>query len=71
MHTTTGVKKGDYTFLRIMDLNGDMVNVLSLLGNGGSGIITSVLTPLNISSGVLSIDLNNYATNVDLASKIS
>ena len=29
MHTTTGVKKGEYQFLRIMDSSGDMVNVLS------------------------------------------
>ena len=71
MHTTTGIKKGEYTLLRILDSNGNMVNILSLLGNGGSGIITSVLTPLNISSGILSIDLSTYVTNLSLSNALN
>ena len=61
IHTTTGIKKGEYTLLRIMNSNGDMVDILSLLGNSGSGIITGVLQPLNISSGILSIDLDRFS----------
>ena len=71
IHTTTGIKKGEYTLLMIMDSNGDMVNILSLLGNSGSGIITGILQPLNISSGILSIDLSTYATNLSLSNTLN
>ena len=59
---TTGLSTGDFTLLRVLEPNGDMTDVLALIGAGGSGsgLISSATSPLAISNGVLSIDLSAY-----------
>ena len=59
---TTGLSTGDFTLLRVLEPNGDMTDVLALIGAGGSGsgLISSATSPLAISNGVLSIDLSSY-----------
>ena len=57
----TGLTEGDFTALRVLS-NGVMTDILTLVGSG-SGAVTSATTPLQISGGVLSIDLAAYATS--------
>ena len=42
-----------------------MVNVLTLIG-ASAGAVSSATAPLNISSGILSIDLSNYTNTAGL-----
>ena len=53
----------------------NVVNILDLIGGGGGGggggIVTSVTAPLSISSGVLSIDLNPFATQAFVAQELA
>ena len=56
----TGESYGEFRILKVRDSNNNMVNILTLLGSGN---ITGATQPLNISNGILSIDLNGYVTN--------
>ena len=59
----TGLSEGDFHRLSVLH-NGDMTNIISLIGSlGGSGAVQSASTPLSISGGVLSVDLSSYITS--------
>ena len=59
----TGLSEGDFHRLSVLH-NGDMTNIISLIGSlGGSGAVQSATTPLSISGGVLTIDLAAYITS--------
>ena len=58
--TTTGLSEGDFHRLAVLH-NGNMTNIISLISSlGGSGAVNSATTPLQISGGVLSIDLSQF-----------
>ena len=76
---TTGLAQADLHTLRILNNSGVMQNILDVIaassggggGGGGSGAVTSATAPLSIDgSGVLSIDLGQYATNSSVANKL-
>ena len=69
METTTGLREGDYTLLRVL-YNGNMIDVITLIGNLSGGGINSVTLPLSINSGVLSVDLTGCIPITHEASKI-
>ena len=56
--------------LKVRDVNGNMVNILTLLGGSSSNIIGATL-PLSISNGIISIDLNGYVTNSYLTNSLA
>ena len=56
---TNGLSQGDFTLLRVLS-NGAMTDILTLIGSGGSGAVTSATAPLSISNGVLSINLSGF-----------
>ena len=60
---TNGLSQGDFTLLNVLH-NGAMTDILTLVGGGGrgGGIVTSVSAPLNINSGVLSLNLSGICT---------
>ena len=65
---TTGLKAADFTSLRVLS-GGSMQDILTLIGSGGgggSGLVTSVVSPLSLSSGVLSVNLGSYSTTSQL-----
>ena len=54
METTTGLREGDYTLLRVL-YNGNMTDIITLIGNLGSGTINSVTLPILFASCVIGI----------------
>ncbi len=69
MAATTGLSQGDFTRLRINDQNGDMVNILTLLGSAGNGGDITAVTGVGAiavavdgGSREISVDLSPYAT---------
>ena len=62
---TTGLSTGDFHLLRVLS-NGQMTDILTLLGSGGVGGSVSANAPLNRTGDVLSIDLSAYASTVAL-----
>ncbi len=66
---TNGLSQGDFTLLRVLS-NGAMTDILTLIGSGGSGAVTSATAPLSISNGVLSINLSGYMATTHEANKI-
>ena len=66
----TGTSQGEFDLLRVRNASGQMVNVLSLGGGGGGsgGLVQSVVSPLHLTGGQLSVDLALYATNAGVQS---
>ena len=63
LNVLTGISQGTFDTIYIRDASGNIVNILTLLGGGGSGgIVASVASPLAINSGVLSLNLGGFAT---------
>ena len=68
---TNRLNQGDFTLLRVLS-NGAMTDILTLMGSGGSGAVTSATAALSISgSGVLSIDGTGYLATTHEAGKIN
>ena len=56
LNMLTGLSQANFDKLYIKNANGAVVDILTLLGQGGSGgTVTSATLPLSISNGVLSI----------------
>ena len=56
LNMLTGLSQGSFDKLYIKDANGAVVDILTLLGQGGGGgLVQSVSAPLALSNGVLSI----------------
>ena len=56
LNMLTGLSQGNFDKLYIKDSNGAVVDILTLLGQGGSGgTVSSATLPLSITNGVLSI----------------
>ena len=66
----TGEAEGDFHRLRVRDGNGNMTDILTLIGSAAQ-FISSVASPLAVSNGQLSINLNNYVTSVALTNTLS
>ena len=58
----TGISQGAFDVLRVRDASGQMVNILTLTGGGG-GSVTSVVAPLILNSGSLSLDTSGIASS--------
>ncbi len=56
----TGLTEGDFYRLAVLS-NGIMTDILSLIGGGGGGAVTSANLPLSISNGVLTINLSGFS----------
>ena len=56
---TTGLSQADFHVLRVLS-NGQMTDILALVGGGSGGAVSSAQAPLSLVSGVLSIDLSAY-----------
>ena len=65
----SGISQGSFDKIYLRDASGNMVDLLSLVGAGSS--ITSATAPLNISSGVLSIDLSSYTDTAGLTTLLA
>ena len=65
LNVLTGISQGSFDTLYVKNASGDMVNVLTLIG-ASAGAVSSATAPLNISSGILSIDLSNYTNTAGL-----
>ena len=65
---TTGLSTGDFHLLRVLS-NGQMTNILSLIAAGGGSITANA--PLNLTGGVLTVDLSAYASTVALNNALS
>ena len=59
LNVLTGISQGSFDTLYVKSASGDMVNVFTLIG-ASAGAVSSATAPLNISSGILCIDLSNY-----------
>ena len=59
LNILTGISQGSFDTLYVKNTSGDMVNVLTLIG-ASAGAVSSATAPLNISSGILNIDLSTY-----------
>ena len=68
LNLLTGEAYGEFHILKVRDSNGNLVNILTLLGGGN---ISGVTQPLSVSNGILSIDLNDYVTNSALTNSLS
>ena len=72
----TGLTVGNFDVLRfvrsgdLQDLN-DVLDGLVFSGGGGGGLVTSVISPLQLSSGTLSINLQAYVSNSSLAQTLT
>ena len=56
LNMLTGLSQGNFDKLYIKDANGNVVDILTLLGQAVSGgTVTSATLPLSITNGVLSI----------------
>ena len=64
LNVLTGISQGSSGTLHVKNASGDMVNVLSLIG-ASAGAVSSATAPLNISSGILNIDLHNSTNTPD------
>ncbi len=75
--TTTGLSTAEFTHLRIADVNGEMTDILTLLGGGTGSDITSVtgVGAVSVTSTggerEISVDLSPYATTGALSSGIT
>ena len=63
----TGLSQGAFDVLEVRDANGSMTNILTLLGNSGSGITdVQVSAPLTVASSgsvrTVGINLGSYST---------
>ena len=56
----TGLTEGDFHRLGVWS-NGAMTDILTLIGAGGGGAVSSATSPLSIVNGVLSINLSSYS----------
>ena len=65
LNVLTGISQESFDTLYVKNASGDMVNVLTLIG-ASAGAVSSATAPLNISSGILSIDLSNYTNTAGL-----
>ena len=68
--STTGLSEGDFHRLAVLH-NGSMTNIIALIGSLGGGSVNSATKPLNISAGVLSIDLSAYTTTAGLTTLLA
>ena len=66
----TGLSEGDFHRLAVLH-NGNMTDIVSLIGSLGSGTVTSATTLLSVSGGVLSIDLSTYTTTAGLTTLLA
>jgi hypothetical protein len=69
MAATTGANHGNYTSLHVMDNNGQMTNMMTLLGDAGGTDLTAA-TPLIIQDGVISIE-DAYVSQATLDTTIA
>ena len=60
--TTKGSSEGDFHRLAVLH-NGNMTEIISLIGSIVGGTVNSANAPLSISNKILSIDLAAYATS--------
>ena len=67
----TGEAEGDFHRLRVRDANGNMTDILTLLGAAANSFINSVASPLAVSNGQLSINLSNYVLATTLNSTLA
>ena len=58
----SGISQGSFDKICVKDSNGAMTDILTLLAGAG-GTVTSATLPLNINSGVLSLDLSGFCTS--------
>ena len=70
LNILTGISQGSFDTLYVKNANGDMVNVLTLIGTS-AGAVSSATAPLNISGGVLSFDLSSYTNTTGLTSLLA
>jgi len=66
----TGEAEGDFHRLRVRDGSGNMTDILTLIGSAGQ-FISSVATPLAVTNGQLSINLNSYVLATDLTNTLA
>ena len=66
----TGISQGSFDKIVIKDVNGQMVDILTLISGGGGGAVSSATLPLSISNGVLSISLAGYIPTSHEANKV-
>ena len=64
----TGLSQGAFDVLEVRDSNGSMTNILTLIGNSGSGITdVQVSAPLTVASSgsvrTVGINLGSYSTS--------
>jgi len=68
----SGISKGAFHELKVLDAAGAMTDILTLINSGSSsGTVSSAALPLSINgSGVLSIDLSAYYTQAAMNSML-
>ncbi len=70
LNVLTGISQGSFDKIVIKDVNGQMVDILTLISGGGGGAVSSATLPLSISNGVLSISLAGYIPTSHEANKV-
>ncbi len=70
LNVLTGMSQGSFDKIFIKDVNGQMVDILTLISGGGGGAVSSATLPLSISNGVLSISLAGYIPTSHEANKV-
>ena len=72
LNMLTGLSQGNFDKLYIKNANGNVVDILTLLGQGGGsgGTVSSATLPLSITNGVLSLDLSGLMQTTHEANKI-
>ena len=73
LNVYTGISQGRFDRIYLRTSQGQYVDLLSLLGSGGSGsgIVTSASAPLAVTAGNLTIDLSTYLTSSQITAAIA
>ena len=64
LNTFTGISSGTFHNLTLQHAGTyqDLSTLISTLGGGGGGTVTSASLPLSITNGVITVDLSSYST---------